>query len=44
MGLEMEENNTELEEGEASCYYKDDEENVDPDNDLSYIVRASLCH
>lgn len=29
MGLEMEENNTELEEGEASCYYKDDEENVD---------------
>lgn len=37
MGLEMEENNTELEEGEASCYYKDDEENVDPDNDLSYI-------
>ncbi|KAJ7955064.1 CW-type zinc-finger protein [Quillaja saponaria] len=30
------EENTELEEGEA-CYYKDDDENIDPDIALSYI-------
>ncbi|PON88290.1 Zinc finger, CW-type [Trema orientale] len=37
MGLEMEvEDNSELEEGEA-CYYKDDDEIIDPDIDLSYI-------
>lgn len=36
MVLEMEENG-ELEEGEA-CY---DNANIDPDTDLSYIVRAS---
>ncbi|KAF3456193.1 hypothetical protein FNV43_RR00843 [Rhamnella rubrinervis] len=30
------EENSELEEGEA-CYYKDDDENIDPDIDLSYI-------
>lgn len=36
------EDNSELEEGEA-CYYKDDDENIDPDIDLSYIVRVSIC-
>lgn len=40
----MEVNDTELEEGEASCYYKDDDENFDPDVDLAYLVRASLWH
>lgn len=36
------EENSELEEGEA-CYYKDDDENIDPDIDLSYIVRVFFC-
>lgn len=41
-GEEMEENNTELEEGEASYYNNN---NIDPDIDLtclSYIVRVSF--
>lgn len=33
------EDNTELEEGEA-CYYNDNYENINPDIDLSYIVRV----
>lgn len=41
MGLKMEEN-SELEEGEA-CYYMDDDENINPDIDLSYIVRMYFC-
>ncbi|KAM2656927.1 hypothetical protein EV1_012362 [Malus domestica] len=44
----MEGNNTELEEGEAPCNYKDDDEgNLDPDNDLSYIderIQNALGH
>ncbi|KAM5569020.1 cysteine-tryptophan domain-containing zinc finger protein 7-like [Rosa sericea] len=37
--MEVNDNNTtELEEGEASCYYKDDDdENFDPDIDLAYL-------
>lgn len=42
---EMDENSAEIEEGEA-CYYDDGDagkgSNIDPDIDLSYIVRA-LC-
>ncbi|KAB2625234.1 hypothetical protein D8674_016894 [Pyrus ussuriensis x Pyrus communis] len=44
----MEGNNTELEEGEAPRNYKDDDEgNLDPDNDLSYIderIQNALGH
>lgn len=41
VGREMEE--AELEEGEASCYH-DDDTGMDPDFDLSYIVRIyCLC-
>lgn len=32
---------TEVEEGEASCDFKDDS-NIDPDIALSYIVRVSF--
>lgn len=35
----MEDNNTELEEGEA-CYYKDDDDDSNDLDSLSYIVRA----
>lgn len=35
------EENSELEEGEAHCY-KGDKDNIDPDTDLSYIVRVYL--
>lgn len=35
----MMEENSELEEGEAHCC-KGDKDNIDPDTDLSYIVRV----
>ncbi|XP_050372942.1 cysteine-tryptophan domain-containing zinc finger protein 3-like [Argentina anserina] len=35
--MEVNNNSTELEEGEASCYYKDDGEKFDPDTDLAYL-------
>ena len=38
VSLEMDEN-SELEEGEA-CYYKDDDDNINPDTAFSYIVRV----
>lgn len=40
MWVNMDDNNTELEEGEASYYKDDDEDNIDLDS-LSYIVRLT---
>lgn len=39
--MEVNNNSAELEEGEASCYYKDDDdEKIDLDTRFAYIVRA----